>query len=68
MTIFGDYICQHPISQERGELIQKTDHKRDKSDKISAIKDELNASLYFEATRYLDKLHQEKARYARDQF
>jgi len=68
MTIFGDPICQHPISQERGVLVQNTDHKRDKSDKISAIKDELNACLYFEATRYLDKLHQEKARYARDQF
>jgi len=68
MTVFGEPICEHTISAGRGLLIKNTDHRRCKDDTISKLKEEVNELLNYEASAFLDLLHEEKARYARDQF
>lgn len=68
MTVFGEPICEHTISAGRGLLIKNTNHCRCKDDTISKLKEEINELLNYEASQFLDILHEEKARYARDQF
>ena len=68
MTLFGDPICEHKISAGRGLLIKNTDHCRRKDDTISKLKEEVHELLNDEALEFLNILHEEKPRYARDQF
>ena len=67
-TVFGEPICEHSISPGRGLLIKNTDHCRCKDDTVSNLKEAVNELLNYEASEFLNILHEEKARYARDQF
>jgi transposase len=62
-------ICSHQISTEKGKVIRNTDHKRDKSLKISQMVEQI-AGLFEESSvvkDFLEKVHQTKPRYIRDQ-
>jgi hypothetical protein len=63
------FICKHPLCHEKGKLIRNTDHKRDKSSTIAQMLEEVTGMFgsTAEVKEYLEKLHQAKPRYIRDQ-
>ena len=61
-------VCEHRISTSRGVLVQNVDHKRDKSTAVDKLQSSLDEQLSFKATDFLEKIREEKRRYARDQF
>lgn len=67
-TVFGDYICEHPISQGKGLLIKNANHSRDISKPIDRLQDELDELLAHQASSFLQEIRIEKPRYSRDQF
>lgn len=67
-TTFGDFICEHQLSSARGVLIKNTNHCRDVSSSIDKLQSEIDETLNFKATSFLQIIRIEKARYARDQF
>ncbi|GIO23005.1 hypothetical protein J11TS1_15860 [Oceanobacillus sp. J11TS1] len=64
----GDVIANHPISMEKGKLIQDTQHVRDRSKGISAfialVSEEFDNKAI--AADFLEKIHQNYPRYIRD--
>ena len=64
----GMLICEHRISEGRGQLIRNTDHLRDKTSAVDRIQQNLNERLDYKAADFLSAVRSEKARYARDQF
>jgi hypothetical protein len=64
-------ICVHTLSKEKGKVIRNTDHKRDKGQKIPQLLEEI-AGMFGpsspKAMIFLEKVHQLKPRYVRDQF
>ncbi len=68
LTVFGEFICEHRINSGRGLLIQNTSHQRDRSTRLDRLQEELNEQLNFKATEFLQRIREEKSRYARDQF
>ncbi|WP_242975981.1 hypothetical protein [Desulfosporosinus sp. FKB] len=68
MTVFGEFICEHPISTGRGQLIKSTSHSRDITDSMDKAQTTVDELLLFKATGFLQTIRTEKARYARDQF
>lgn len=67
-TSEGEEICEHRIHSGRGQLIQNTDHKRNKTSAVDKIQADLDERLFYQATEFLEGIRKEKARYARDQF
>jgi len=62
-------ICKHPICKEKGKLIRNTDHKRDKSLKITQLSEQI-ADLFEQHSTikdFLEKVRHTKPRYIRDQ-
>jgi transposase len=62
-------ICTHPISKEKGKLVRNTDHKRDKSQKINQVIEQI-ASLFDQPEQiktFLENIRKSKPRYIRDQ-
>jgi len=62
-------LGQYPIPVDKGNLYKNTNHKRDKSEKVSSLIS--NAALEFpepiKARSFLENIHKEKPRYTRDQ-
>ena len=68
LTVFGELLCEHRISTGRGNLIQSTSHLRDRTTALDQLQDGLDEQLNYNATRFLQRIREEKSRYARDQF
>lgn len=64
----GNEICEHRIHSGRGQLVQNTDHKRNKTSAVDKIQNDLDKRLSYQATEFLEGIRAEKTRYARDQF
>lgn len=65
----GTEICRHKKPATAGNKVVNTDHKRDKSKRISQFVKEV-AEMFEnieEATKYLQKIKEHKPRYIRDQ-
>jgi transposase len=63
----GDLITDHEISKEKGKLISKPGHRRDKKAKIKEKLDKTVALLGEEFREYMSILCEEKPRYVREQ-
>lgn len=68
LTVFGDFLCEHRISSGRGQLIQCTSHLRDRTTALDKLQANLDEQLEHKATAFLQRIREEKSRYARDQF
>lgn len=68
MTVYGEFIHEHPISTGRGQLIKSTSHSRDVTDSMDKKQSAVDELLLFKATDFLQTIRSEKSRYARDQF
>ncbi|RQD70904.1 MAG: transposase [Tindallia sp. MSAO_Bac2] len=69
--IFCDVLlARHKVSFEKGKLIQNNNHLRNKGIKIDKIKNTLIPKFNSQeaALDFLERIHTEKTRYARDQF
>ncbi|HAL64332.1 MAG TPA: IS21 family transposase [Bacteroidales bacterium] len=66
----GYIIAKHKISNNKGELIQNNNHKRDTTKKLDSVQDSLFKTLGLseEADIFLKQVRRLKSRYARDQF
>lgn len=68
-TLKKTLICTHPIAEGAGKTVINTDHKRDKSQKISVMMESLSG--YFTqkeaAIKYLGEIRSRYGRYIRDQ-
>ncbi|GAB2319961.1 IS21 family transposase [Alkalibacterium sp. s-m-22] len=66
----GEEITRHTISFEKGKLIKKTNHGRDRSKSIQKYKEAMIALFESEssAVLFIDKVIETHKRYARDQF
>lgn len=63
-------MCVHTLSTEKGKVIRNTDHKRDKGQKISQLLEEVAGMFGSSSTQamiFMEKVHQAKPRYVRDQ-
>lgn len=65
----GKVIADHPVSSERGKLIQSRHHLRDRSHGIDELKQHLTGHFTDEekATHYLEELCKKFPRYKREQ-
>lgn len=63
-------LAEHPLSQEKGRLIKKTNHGRDYSETLDAMERKLLDKLQGldEAQIFIQRIRQFKGRYVRDQF
>ncbi len=68
MTLEKQPLCEHRICLKKGQLIQNTNHRRDKLSAINNIQADLDERLLYLATDFLNSIREEKPRYARDQF
>lgn len=68
LTVFGDLLCEHRISTGRGLLIQNKSHLRDRTTALDELQDSLDEQMNCLATEFLQRIREEKSRYARDQF
>lgn len=68
LTIFGELLCAHRISTGRGILIQNKSHLRDRTTALDELQNSLDKQLDCKATAFLQRIREEKSRYARDQF
>lgn len=68
MTVYGEFIHEHPISTGRGQLVKSTSHSRDVTDSMDKNQYAIDELLLFKATDFLQTIRSEKSRYARDQF
>lgn len=68
--IDGYIIAEHKISQNKGELIQNNNHKRDTTEKLDNIQSSLLKAMgeSEDARIFLIQIRRLKVRYARDQF
>ncbi|SEL39626.1 IS21 family transposase [Alkalibacterium pelagium] len=66
----GEEIDRHDLSFEKGKLIKKTNHGRDRSKTIKKYKEAMIALFEDDssATPYIEKVIETHKRYARDQF
>src|SRR5699024_225732 len=68
-TASGPIIAKHKINKETGQLIQDTNHKRDRTKGIDAYMGTVTS--YFsdvdKAKRYLEEIRKVRRRYMRDQ-
>jgi len=67
LTVFGEPICEHIISNGRGMLIKNQSHGRNKEERIDQILASVDELLGYEVHNFLYHLRREKPRYARDQ-
>ena len=67
-TIFHEPLCEHRLSSGKGNLIQNTNHLRDRSTALDQLQQDLDEKLHHEATEFLCKVRADKPRYGRDQF
>lgn len=68
LTVFGNLLCEHRISTGRGLLVQNKSHLRDRTTALDELQDSLDKQLNYGATEFLQRIREEKSRYARDQF
>jgi transposase len=64
----GAVLTTHEISLEKGKLIRHEHHRRNKGERIKAIRDKTVALLGEEFQEYLDILIEKKPRYVKEQF
>lgn len=68
-TSDGIHLCSTAIPSGKGKLVSNTDHKRDKTGNITQMINDI--SLLFDdpvlSSQYMESIHKEKPRYARDQ-
>lgn len=64
-----EFLCKHSIAESKGNKVINTDHKRDKSQKLKVLMEEVSAMFTDStlATRYFEMIREQKARYLRDQ-
>jgi len=67
-TTFGDDICEHTISPERGALVKNNNHGRNREEKLDQIFEKTSELFDHQITGFLMRIRIEKSRYARDQF
>ena len=67
--IYRNHLCTHTLSTDKGRIIANTDHRRDKSKTVKNLLLDVAVSFpdYDKALPYLERLCNEKRRYARDQ-
>jgi transposase len=63
----GDVLAMHRISEEKGKLIRPESHRRNKNEKVDALRDKTIALLGDEFQEYLCILCNEKPRYVKEQ-
>jgi transposase len=63
----GDDLAMHKICVEKGKLIRPEAHRRNKTERIDALRDKTAALLGTEFRKYLDVLCEQKPRYVKDQ-
>ena len=68
LTVFGHFLCEHRISTGRGHLVQNKSHLRDRTAALEQLQDSLDEQLNYRATEFLQRIREEKSRFARDQF
>ena len=68
LTVFGDLLCEHRISTGRGLIIQNKSHLRDRATALDQLQNSLDEQLKYRAAEFLQRIREEKSRYARDQF
>jgi transposase len=74
LLIYAGYcdilLTRHKICYKKGRLIQNNDHLRNKDIKVAGMKEALIVKFPHPeaAAKFLDSIHNEKKRYARDQF
>jgi len=68
-NIDGEEIARHPISLLRGQLVRNTNHRRDHTKKIKELINQASQLFSDEnkAIAYLENIHKQMPRYARDQ-
>lgn len=64
----GDLLSSHPISYLRGATVYNTDHRRNKSQSISILKEVVLQKLpnVQQVVFYIEQMHRDKPRYIRD--
>jgi hypothetical protein len=69
-TIDPVVLAEHPLSEEKGRLIKKTNHGRDYSETLDAMEKKLLEKLmgWENAELFIRRIRQFKGRYVRDQF
>jgi transposase len=67
-TTNNELLTTHPISTEKGSTIRNTDHKRDKSQSLSVLKEAVLKMLdnTEKSMMYIEQLEKDKSRYLRD--
>jgi hypothetical protein len=63
----GAVLAVHEISEGKGKLIRPESHRRNKSERIKALRDKTVALLGEEFQEYLDILIEKKPRYVKEQ-
>jgi transposase len=63
----GTVLATHEISSGKGKLIRPESHRRNKSERIKALRDKTVALLGEEFQEYLDILIEKKPRYVKEQ-
>jgi len=67
MNQIGEPLATHEICEGKGRLIRPESHRRDKSERIKAIRDKMCALLGEEFREYLEALCEKKPRYVKEQ-
>lgn len=68
LTLSGQSLCEHRLHTGRGHLIQNKSHLRDRTTALDQLQNNLNEQLEHRAEDFLQRIREEKSRYARDQF
>lgn len=67
MDRVGEPLATHDICNEKGRLLKLASHRRNRSEKIKALRDKTVALLGEEFKMYLEVLSERKPRYVKDQ-
>ena len=67
MNVVGDNLATHDICGEKGRLIRLDSHRRNKDERIKALRDKAVALLGEEFQPYIETLCERKPRYVKDQ-
>ena len=67
MDRVGELLAAHDICKEKGRLIKLDSHRRDRSEKLRALREKTVALLGEEFKIYLEVLCERKPRYIKDQ-
>ena len=68
-SLQDEFLCKHGIANSKGNKIINSDHKRDKSQKLNVLMEEV-AAMFTDrslAIKFFEMIREQKARYLRDQ-